>query len=55
MNGKKTKALRRLAEELTPGMPARKYKGGSGPVAIHPRCTRAVYQSLKHRAKGAEL
>ena len=56
INEKTAKRLRREAERLTQGNPARAYrvrcrdrKWGHliGPVRLDPTCTRAVYRALK--------
>ena len=60
MRGKKCKALRRKAEELTRGMPLVDYEpkkasslwfgknaGFIGQSILNQHCTRAVYQQLK--------
>lgn len=58
MNGKKAKMIRRLAEQMTPGMKLRQYHDR----ALNPRkptrrtrflheCTRLVYKNIKRTYK----
>lgn len=46
MNNKKAKALRKLAQEQTIGMPEREYKEGM-PLVLVRDCTRSFYKRLK--------
>lgn len=51
MNGKKAKALRSIAREVTPGQPEKMYgrRKAGGPIQVHPQTTRAVNQELKKK------
>lgn len=51
MRGKKSKRLRRLAETLTPGRPARAYEAKGDTIRLVPGCTRRVYRRLKSPRK----
>ena len=46
MNNKKAKALSKLAQEQTIGMPEREYKEGM-PLVLVRDCTRSFYKRLK--------
>lgn len=53
MNGKKTKALRRIAEEVSVGLKDRELGRlrGNPRIINNPRTTRAVYLDLKRKAR----
>jgi len=51
MNGKKSKALRREAEQLTIGMPKIKYMPYPMPLLLAHACTRNIYKLLKGQGK----
>lgn len=53
MNGKKAKALRRIAEEVSVGLKDRELGRlrGNPRIVNNPRTTRAVYLDLKRKAR----